>query len=212
MSSPYQGAPLPSQVNVRWYEVKSPKGHERRRGVILSESFTGFWTHWDGASLACSNDPTCERCKAGRGNRWQGYLPFWDLRLKERTVETFSEGAARLLLKLKDKYGSLRGIAIETFRKDPAKRNSAQLVVEYDGEWGDSCPSEHDILPSLLRIWGMNEAFIKHGRQPPFTVRGYVQGDGVPIPSVPVGEDLSRPTQEQRNRLKETLGGMFGMA
>lgn len=157
------GAPLPEEPRKRWYRVESPKGSERKRVTLLDECWTGFWVHWDGCVVPCSNNHECRLCRQGNGNRWQAYMAAWDLVVHRRFVLALSEGAARTLLNHRRGETGLRGLSIEITRKFPLKANSALLIKVLGYQNPQEVFAPHPIMDSLNRLFGLNEQYIARG-------------------------------------------------
>jgi hypothetical protein len=166
MPPPNLGAGLPAESNIPWHMVISPKGAGKVKATLLADLFTGFWVHWEGRAMPCNEQHDCPRCQAGLGYRWQGYIAVFDRTNSKRAVLALSEGAARQLLFYQDKYGSLRGLLVESWRKFPTKQNSPQCIVQVGRVEPDEVMSEHDIMPSLRRMWGLNERFVARQNTP----------------------------------------------
>jgi len=207
-----KGAALPADPQGRWYKVISPSGADKIRGVLLADTFHGCWVHWDSCVVPCYRTEKCTRCRQGKSSRWQGYIAFYDMVQKDRFVLSLTEMAARACLDLLAEFGTLRGCQIETFRSVQRKNNARQVVKLIKFLDGDAVPSEHPILDSLNRLWGMNLARLQGdvSRERPFSPKD--DNDGVPLPPArTVDQDYTPPTPEQRERLKRVLGDIGGM-
>ena len=157
MSENDYGAPLPQVRNKRFLRINTPKLDQRLRGTLLAHRFRGEWTHWDGRPYLCYRDPACWGCKKRLPNRWNGYSAWWNHGTHKLEILGLSEGAGNLLLPLKIQFGSLRGLTIETWREDPARENSKQLIKLIGTRNEAELPKCPDILDSLNIIWGINE-------------------------------------------------------
>lgn len=207
-----KGAALPAEPQGRWYKVISPKGADKTRGLFLADTFFGCWVHWEGMVLPCTHDEKCGRCKGGRGSRWQGYIAFYDMVAKERVVLSLTEMAARDCLQLMQEHGTLRGLQVETYRSTCSKNNARQVVKLVKAYPAEEVMPEHPVIDSLNRLWGMNLARLQGGEGKPRPFRPDDDNDGIPLPAPRPPQSPRTPaTAEQRDRLKQVLGGIGGM-
>lgn len=215
------GAPLPPVPQERWYPVIAPKGDVPLIVTLLADTFTGVWVHWDGRVLPCYESSECPLCKRRLPNRWVGYIacysqiPWGDyLKQPGRAVLALSEGAARQLLPTLTDTGSLRGVGIEIRKKFPHKENSPYVVKVRGRADVDGIATEHDVWPSLNRMFGLNEDFWhRHarGKDKPHP-QGVSLGVQLPCDATlrPAGRE-NQPTKEQIERFRESLNDLGKM-
>lgn len=208
MSRENEGAMLPAVPEGRFYTIVSPKGPGVIRAVLLADTFTGYWTHWDRCALPCLHNSDCPRCAAGMPNRWTGYIAVYDVHKQNRAILALSEGAARQLLKLAEEYGTLRGVTVEVRRQIPTKPNSPVVVTGWGVVEGKQPIWEHPITDSLNRLWGLNEQYAERCKPARERRQSDGLGRGVPIPRDDFAADYKAPTPAQRQRLREVVGGI----
>lgn len=211
MPSGTLGVPLPSEGGKRWFRVIYPKLSEVVRATFLADTFFGQYLHFEGRSMGCAGSGKCAHCKAGLPFKWGGFIAIFDHGRKERAILSLTTASAQDCLLLLAQHQSLRGLTVEARRVNPRNGRSRVGIRLISQQRPSEVMPEHPIIESLNRLWSMNEQWVRD--QDPTTlepVKGAVNV-GAPIPAVPMGEDYDRPTPDQRKRLKEVLGGMFGM-
>lgn len=182
MGEMQEGAALPAQTNVRWYKVVSPTIEKPVKCILLSDRFTGYWTHWDGRVYPCSFDHSCIRCKKGQPNRWLAYIAAYDIYRRERIVVHLTEGAARQLLVLGERNKGLRGLGVELRRVYVSKNNSKVNVYPIAVQTPMDFLPEHPVSDSVNRLFGINEEWAKQfvGGQVAVGPDARTQGAGLP--------------------------------
>lgn len=163
------GAPLPDRPSKRWWKVIAPQGRVPLRGTILDDVWVGFWTHWiqdrynpKGRVVQCEEHEACPFCKSAKPLRWTGYVAAMMENPKEDRVLALSEGAARDLKRELDNRGSLRGLQVVLQRFLP--HPNAPVHVKVVGVLApDGTPPTFDIIPSLMRMWGLSPNFRPRG-------------------------------------------------
>lgn len=216
MGNHVHGAPLPAVSNERWYPVISPKGDVPLIVTLLADSFTGVWIHWDKRALPCYESSDCPHCKRRMPNRWVGYVacycqhPWGEyLRQPGRAVLALSEGAARQLLPTLNETGSLRGVGIQIRKKHPNKENSPYAVQVRGRADVEGLHTEHDIWPSLNRMFGLNEDFWHRHTQVKAKPHAGPVNLGVQLPGDHNERYAGRenqPTKEQVERFRQVTG------
>lgn len=210
MSQENDGVPIPSESNARWYKVVSPKKEAPIKATLLADRFTGQWVHWEGRAYPCSNSRDCWRCRSGQPNRWCAYIAAYDLVARERIVLALTEGAARALLPIKAKYGTLRGVAVTLTRVYADKNNSKVAVKLVNRENPDEIMPAHPIQDSLNRLFGLNENWYRTHQpaQPAYLADD--QGDGDHMPRR-AEDDIPVPDPaESRAFVKRLIRDTFG--
>ena len=211
MASSNRGAALPPEPQRRFFNIIGPTGKEPLSCQLLSDTFTGFWLHFVGRTLPCTATKDCRLCMEGHGNYWGAYISAWRHKRKDRIVAAISEEAARQLKVLQDRHGSLRGIQVKLSRRYVSKNNSVVVVEMLSREEPETVFKDHPIIDSLHRLWGINERWMAlkaRGEQPPADVEDNL---GVPLPPPKMEADETRPTAEQRERLRRVMGGLGEM-
>lgn len=160
-----EGAPMPRDGQERWWKVYSPVGYTPLRVVFLAPTFTGKWTHWNGAQLPCYETPDCRHCKDGLPIRWAAYIAAYSLTHKEEIICALTRAACGDLVPTLESGESLRGLTVELHRKRPPEGKKPKpndrvycRIMERMAE--EKCPKEFEIESSLNRLWGVNESFI----------------------------------------------------
>lgn len=168
------GAPLPHPSNKRWWNVVAPQGMVPLYALILSDSFHGVWTHWlinpatkRGMTLPCDNTDQCELCKPPqrRPNRWTGFVAAYSRSHNADKVVALSEGAARQLLPVLERRGTLRGCVVELRRWKPHENAPVHVKVLEERD-PKKCQPAFDVYDSLSRLWGVNMDFYKRTAHP----------------------------------------------
>lgn len=163
------GAPLPERPNRRWWKVIAPQGKVPLTVTILDDQWVGFWTHWiqdrwnpKGRVVQCEGHADCPFCKAAKPIRWTGYAAAVVHHPREDRVLALTEGAARDLKPQLENRGSLRGLTVVLQRHLPHPNAPvhAKVVAEVSE---DKLPPAFDIMPSLMRMWGLSPAFKPRG-------------------------------------------------
>lgn len=211
MSQATLGAPLPPDPDRRFYKCIHPKMEQVLKVTLLADTFRGEWTHWRGRPFLCYRCKDCWGCQQRMPNRWNGYIACWDHGEHRRRVLQLSEGAARQLLPLKVEYGGLRGCCVELRRADPRKENSPVIVKLLHRQEPGELMKEHPIDDSLNHIWGINEDW---GRKAPLEAPGEEDDEGTigaPMPPPRRQPDETPATPDQWRRMRQVMGGMFGM-
>jgi len=211
MGQPNLGAPLPLEPSKRWYKVIYPKAGTTLRATILAPTFLGEYLHFDGRSLACTRLPTCPGCKAKLSFKWGGYIAIYSHGLKERAILGLTEKAASDLLPLLERFTTLRGITIEAKRVNPRNGRSRVGIVMLGREKPEDIMAEHPIIDSLNRLWSVNEEW--RGLQDT-TAQMPAYGAmnvGIPLPAPDQADEPDRPTQGQKERLREVFQNFGSM-
>ena len=156
------GAALPTSPEERWYKVVSPHRSTPLVAGILGDTFFGQWTHWVQTTIPCSADHHCRYCREGMPNRWVGYIAATIGGSVGDRVLALTEGAARQLLPILTKRGTLRGLEIE-LKREAGKPNGAVMVKVLNSRSPDSVKPSFCVLSSLSRMWGVNEAYLNRG-------------------------------------------------
>lgn len=170
------GGSLPGKGGKRWWKVYGVKNTMRLKGVILGKVWTVAWTHYDGATTLCSRSPDCRLCKRAAigdpvGSRWNAYIAFYSFSHHEECVLHLTEGAAEQLDKVLKEKATLRGQGVELYRKPPKDLKEGQfppknapVIVERKQWYGeDQIVPAFPIIDSIIRMWGVSEAFIARG-------------------------------------------------
>lgn len=64
----------PEDSSVPYPLMRTPRGG-KLAFICLTDTYTGVYTHYDGEkTIECPPGGTCSMCKAGKTNRWQGYV------------------------------------------------------------------------------------------------------------------------------------------
>jgi hypothetical protein len=155
------GAPIPREGQERWWKVYGPEDDKVLRMVFLAPTFTGRWTHWDGAVQSCEESPDCPFCKAGSPPRWTGYIAAYSFTHKDEIVAALTRAACEDLIPILERGESLRGLTVELFRKRPPQgkktKPNARVYCRVIGrEPEEKCPQPFEIVSSLNRLFGMN--------------------------------------------------------
>lgn len=164
------GAPIPSDPGKRYYRVIAPKGRTPLVAVLLGDTFRGFWTHWiqndytpRGKVVPCFGDPsTCFGCRQALGLRWTGYIAAQPLHLPDRHVLALTELAARSLLDVKRRRGTLRGTVVDLRRKLGHVNAPVELTVKGVRSEAET-PETFEIMDSLNRMWCLKPGFVHRG-------------------------------------------------
>lgn len=159
------GAPLPAEPNKRWWKVIAPKGKTALKATILDDDWIAFWTHWvhnelnpKGRVVLCDGEQNCRLCKDGFGLRWTAYAAAKTWYPDALHVLAITEAAARTLRLERDKRGTLRGLVVILQRMLP--HNNAPVHVSVCGmDAPENVPPSFDVMPSLLRMWGLSPRF-----------------------------------------------------
>lgn len=165
-ANPLWGALPPPRSDKPFYPIISPKGPEVIHATLLSPGFGGFWTHWDGRPIPCTQKPDCPRCLAGLGWRWTGYIAAYSHEKKMPVVLMLSEAAANQLLPVIAKHGTLRGLKVSLQRASKTKVNSKVIVTEHGWMDPERMERDFDIMPSLQELWCINERWLAGGKRP----------------------------------------------
>ena len=209
MAEMSQGVPVPMRDSKPWYKVEYPRGSDKHRHTILADTFLGEVVHFNGRSLGCTRDAWCIYCKRCLPKKWSGYVATYFHNLKCRSIFSPSVSAARELLKVRAKYGTLRGVVILAKRLNPANDRS-RMVVEIQGrEDPEKIMKEHPILDSLNRLLAFNGQWLAKMESTGMTPTAGMQHVGVPLPDEEGIPDWDKPTPQQYERLRENLAG-FG--
>jgi hypothetical protein len=132
-----------------------------RNVIVLAETFIGLDTHYGNHRTHPCTKPTsaCPGHLAQWPIRWKGYLfvkepsvsrPFF-LGLTPGSVEELKDAAQGKV--------SMRGMIVNVSRT--GKHKNAPLQVQYVGEYQgeEPLPTEQDVMPTLLRIWGLDGTY-----------------------------------------------------
>lgn len=156
--------------NLNGYGVEqSPSDHDRlyawriRRAdaikplglVLISENWFGIRTHYYGQrTIPHLTWGDCPGCRAGV-SRWNGYLLAFDLREAERIVWEFTPAVYDSLVRLREEYGTLRGLFLKISRVK--KIPNGRLQIEKSAPYTErlELPASQDIVPIIFRIWGV---------------------------------------------------------
>lgn len=156
---------MPRYSEERWWKVYSVPQHGILRVTILSVSFFGKWSHYDGHSYPCDETPTCKGCQSKTGNRWTGYVAAMSHTHSEQCVIALSEGACQQLRAgVLDKGQNLRGLELTLARKagkrsGKAEKNSPVLVGFVKRHSSDDLPPEFHVGHSVNRMWGVHMSY-----------------------------------------------------
>jgi hypothetical protein len=129
--------------------------------VCASERPWGFVTHWTGKQTqpCIAHRAKCQHCIALRPKRSRGYLLAVSAIGKVFGFVDLTPQAFASALVYADHFGTLRGRWFAVERDKQSMRG--QLIIETLAEGRavpDPLPADQDPLPSLLRIWGLENA------------------------------------------------------
>lgn len=157
-----EGAPLPSYDQMRWYKPLSPKTTNGIVVTILGDTFLAKWTHYVPPTLPCTETEDCHWCKAGHGNRYNGYIACHYETTKQLHMLCLTYGACKQILPELKTRGTLRGLRVKLARKHNGEK-APVLVQILDRLNPASVPPPFDVLDSLSKMWGINKAYLARG-------------------------------------------------
>lgn len=130
-----------------------PKGFFR--ATVISENVVGHrMHHWHGSTLPCVDRP-CEACEARRKSEWKGWVFVVDESRMDPFVFEFPTSGGFAFKKIREKYTTIRGLRIETYRK--TKRGNGPIGINLGHERADiyKLPLAPSMLKFLAALWRM---------------------------------------------------------
>lgn len=168
-------APVPPVSEKRWWKVFGVKNADSLDVVFLADKWVGCWTHYDGATFLCDRTPDCRGCRTGEGkkplgSRWNAYIASYSFTHRIECIVHLTENAARQLLPLMAEKKALRGLHVRLARKRPEAgerspaKNAPVVVKAIKWHLVETLPPAFPVVDSLIRMWGVSEAFIERGK------------------------------------------------
>lgn len=157
----------PQDTSVPYPLIRTPRGG-KLQFICLTETYTGVYTHYDGEkTIECPPGGLCSMCKAGKMNRWQGYVLGRVVRADHISLIHFTNMAVSMMKK------ALAGDRTWLYRK----------IVFQRGNSGDNAP---------LRAYsyGIAQGEVSVAmRELTETVKAIYKANGV-APTTPISDSL----------------------
>ncbi len=155
MSIPLAELPEDRSFHREWFKIVSPRRMVPIQVGLLSQDFTGIWTHFcnhANRTVPCVGEAHCDRCQVGLHRRWKGYIAAILSTTRQPVIVELTEGAARAIRNDPLYKSGLRGCILTLQRKKPHK--TAPVFADLQGPIpGANVPPDFDVLPSLERLW-----------------------------------------------------------
>lgn len=143
------------------------KGNKCLTFTIYGTKVRGCWYHWhkDHSEPHFQDDEQCPGCKARQAKKWKGFLHVYCSESRQEVFLEVTRACAASLMQQLGGASSIRGAVVQ-IKRTGADNGRLYVTVLTPVKTPEILPAEKDPRPSILKLWGLDQADIEKWLNP----------------------------------------------